>query len=105
MKTEQPITYSIESIRERRLAKQKELKLSKDRMHNLSQQLFIPQQGQNKIDSLMQQINMGIAAYDGLMTGIKILRRVRDSLEERIKNIKSCLVTKMHDNAYPASQE
>ena len=77
MKTEQPITYSIESIRGRRLAKQKELKLSKDRMHNLSQQLFIPQQGQNKIDSLMQQINMGIAAYDGLMTGIKILRRVR----------------------------
>ena len=77
MKTEQPITYSIESIRERRLAKQEELKLSKDRMHNLSQQLFAPQQGQNKIDSLMQQINMGIAAYDGLMTGIKILRRVR----------------------------
>ena len=31
----------------------------------------------NRIDSLMQQINMGIAAYDGLMTGIKILRRVR----------------------------
>ena len=101
MKTEQPITYSIESIRERRLAKQKELKLSKDRMHNLSQQLFIPQQGQNKIDSLMQQINMGIAAYDGS----KYYVEYGDSLEERIKNIKSCLVTKMHDNAYPASQE
>lgn len=105
MKTEQPITYSIESIRERRLAKQEELKLSKDRMHNLSQQLFAPQQGQNKIDSLMQQINMGIAAYDGLMTGIKILRRVRGFFGGKNKNIKSCLVTKMHDNAYPASQE
>lgn len=77
MNTEQTITYSIENIRQRRLAKQEELKRSKERMHNLSQQLFTPQQSQNKIDSLMQQINMGIAAYDGLMTGIKILRRIR----------------------------
>lgn len=53
----------------------------------------------------MQQINMSIAAYDGLMTGIKILRRVRGFFGGKNKNIKSCLVTKMHDNAYPASQE
>lgn len=77
MNTEQQVSYSIEGIRERRLAKREELKLSKERMQDLTQQLFAPQQGKNKIDSLMQQVNMGIAAYDGLMTGIKVLRRVR----------------------------
>lgn len=29
------------------------------------------------MDNMMQHINAGIAAYDGLMTGLKILRRVR----------------------------
>lgn len=82
---EQRISYTIESIRERRLAKREELKQSKDRMQNLSQQLFAPQQGKNKIDSLMQQVNMGIAAYDGLMTGIKILRRVRGFFGDKKK--------------------
>lgn len=82
---EQRISHTIESIRERRLAKREELKQSKDRMQNLSQQLFAPQQGKNKIDSLMQQVNMGIAAYDGLMTGIKILRRVRGFFGDKKK--------------------
>lgn len=77
MNAEQQVSYSIDDIRKRRLAKREELKLSKDRMQDLTRQLFAPQQGKNKIDSLMQQVNMGIAAYDGLMTGIKILRRVR----------------------------
>lgn len=26
---------------------------------------------------MMQHVNMGIAAYDGVMTGIKVLRRIR----------------------------
>ena len=82
---EQRISYTIEGIRERRLAKREELKQSKDRMQNLSQQLFAPQQGKNKIDSLMQQVNMGIAAYDGLMTGTKILRRVRGFFGDKKK--------------------
>lgn len=82
---EQRISYTIEGIRKRRLAKREELKQSKDRMQNLSQQLFAPQQGKNKIDSLMQQVNMGIAAYDGLMTGIKILRRVRGFFGDKKK--------------------
>ena len=57
MNTEQQVSYSIEGIRERRLAKREELKLSKERMQDLTQQLFAPQQGKNKIDSLMQQVN------------------------------------------------
>ena len=83
---EQRISYTIEGIRERRLAKREELKLSKDRMLNLSQQLFAPQHGKKIIDRLMQQVNMGIAAYDGLMTGIKILRRVRGFFGDKKKN-------------------
>ena len=36
MNTEQQVLYSIEGIRERRLAKREELKLSKERMQDLT---------------------------------------------------------------------
>lgn len=42
-----------------------------------SRELFAPQQSKTKFDNLMQQVNAGIAAYDGLMTGIKIFQRLR----------------------------
>lgn len=48
MNTEQQVSYSIEGIRERRLAKREELKLSKERMQDLTQQLFAPQQGKKQ---------------------------------------------------------
>lgn len=78
-------TYSIENIRQRRLAKQEELRQSKERIQDLGQQLFAPHESKNKIDGLMQQVNMGIAAYDGIMTGIKILRRIRGVFDKRKK--------------------
>ena len=66
----QPPYYSVESIAQRRAEKKEEILRSKARIQNLTQELFAPQKS-------MQHINAGIAAYDGLMTGLKILRRVR----------------------------
>lgn len=73
----QPPHYSVESIAQRRAEKKEEILLSKARIQNLTQELFAPQKSKNQMDNMMQHINAGIAAYDGLMTGLKILRRVR----------------------------
>ena len=76
MNTQQPY-YTIEIIRQQRLNKKEELSQSKERMQQLAHQLFAPQESKNKFEGMMQHINMGIAAYDGVMTGVKILRRIR----------------------------
>lgn len=73
----QPPYYSVESIAQRRAEKKEEILCSKARIQNLTQELFAPQKSKNQMDNMMQHINAGIAAYDGLMTGLKILRRVR----------------------------
>lgn len=72
-----PSTYTLETITQRRLAKKAELRNSKEQIMEFSRELFAPQQSKTKFDNLMQQVNAGIAAYDGLMTGIKIFQRLR----------------------------
>lgn len=52
-------------------------------MQTLAQDLFAPNESKNKLDGLMQHVNMGIAAYDGIMTGIKILHRVRGFFDRK----------------------
>ena len=88
MNTEQPkqttnVTYTLEDIISRKQAKRKEILQSKESMQTLAQDLFAPNESKNKLDGLMQHVNMGIAAYDGIMTGIKILHRVRGFFDRK----------------------
>lgn len=77
------VTYTLEDIIARKQAKRKEILQSKENMQTLAQDLFAPNESKNKLDGLMQHVNMGIAAYDGIMTGIKILRRVRGFFDRK----------------------
>ena len=72
----QPPYYSVESIAQRRAEKKEEILRSKARIQNLTQELFAPQKSKNQMDNMMQHINAGIAAYDGLKTGIMIFQRI-----------------------------
>ncbi len=85
MNTKQPsnVTYTLEDIIARKQAKRKEILESKEYLQTLAQNLFAPNESKNKLDGLMQHVNMGIAAYDGIMTGIKILRRVRGFFDRK----------------------
>lgn len=69
--------YTLEFISKQKAEKKAEILDSQKRMQDLTQQLFAPTQSKNKMDSIMQHINMGMATYDGIMTGLKILRRVQ----------------------------
>ena len=80
-----PSSYTLETIAELRRGKKAELEASKELIQDLSRELFSPQESKNKFDQLMQQVNAGIAAYDGLMTGIKIFRRIRGFFNRKKK--------------------
>lgn len=71
-----PINYSVEMISKLRDQKKQELRDSKARIQQLTENLFAPQQSKNKMENLMQHVNAGIAAYDGLRTGIMIFQRI-----------------------------
>ena len=68
--------YSVEIISQLRAQKKQELRESKERIQLLTQELFSPQKSKNKMENMMQHINAGIAAYDGLKTGIMIFQRI-----------------------------
>lgn len=68
--------YSVEIISQLRAQKKQELRESKERIQLLTQELFSPQKSKNKMENMMQHINAGIAAYDGLRTGIMIFQRI-----------------------------
>lgn len=72
-----PTNYSVEIISQLRAQKRQELRDSKARIQRLTESLFAPQQSKNKMENIMQHVNAGIAAYDGLRTGIMIFQRIR----------------------------
>lgn len=74
--TKNPINYSVEIISQLRAKKKQELRDSKERIQRLTEDLFAPQQSKNKMENIMQHVNAGIAAYDGLRTGIMIFQRI-----------------------------
>lgn len=78
--------YSMEIIRARKLEKKEELNNSKDKIFRLTQRLFAPPQTKSKMELIMHNFNSGMAAYDGIMTGIRIYRRVKDILGIRKSN-------------------
>lgn len=81
----QPQRYTIEAISRMRLRKKRELKASKERIQELTQELFSPRQSKNKMENLMQHVNAGIAAWDGVRTGLMILKRMRAFFRKKRK--------------------
>lgn len=77
--------YSLEAITRLRIQKKKELKESKEHILELTQELFAPQQSKNRVENLMQHVNAGIAAYDGLRTGLMVLKRIRSFFHRKKK--------------------
>lgn len=70
--------YSIQIISDRKNSKKTELRASKERIHELTQNLFSPPETKSKMDLMMHHFNTGMAAYDGIMTGVKIYRRIKE---------------------------
>lgn len=77
--------YTVQQILQLRTQKKQELQKTKERIQDLTQELFAPRHSRNKMENMMQHINAGIAAYDGLRTGLMVLRRVRGFFRRKKK--------------------
>ena len=69
--------YTVQQIVSLRMKKRQELQDTKNRIVDLTEDLFAPRHSKNKMENMMQHVNAGIAAYDGLRTGLRVLRRIR----------------------------
>lgn len=87
---EQPINTfrTLDEISERKKAVRKKLVVQKNTILELAKELFAPQPKEEGINSFMQSFNKGLALYDGVMTGIKLMRKVRRFFMKKSRNQK-----------------
>lgn len=68
---------TLEEITRRKNEKREEVRKSKARMVQTIRGMFVPEENKGGVEGLMQHVSTGIAVYDGVMTGIKIMRRIK----------------------------
>lgn len=74
---------TLEIIAQRKAQKLEELRQAKKEMTNTLHQLFAPVENKGGMEGIMQHVNTGIAVYDGVRTGIKIMQRIRSLFRTR----------------------
>ncbi len=72
-----PQVITLDMIRRRRVEKLAEIQQAKERLAETASALFAPIEDKGGVDGIMQHVNTGIAIYDGVRTGIKIMQRIR----------------------------
>lgn len=78
MNTTPNIPLTLEEIAGRKEETLRQLRERKQRLGVLSKEVFSPvEPGVSGRSSLMQTINTGMAIFDGVMLGLKVMRRVR----------------------------
>ena len=79
---------TLEEIARRKAEKREEVLKAKTQITETLRELFVPEENKGGIEGIMQHVNTGIAVYDGVMTGIKIMRKVEVTSPKR-RNRKS----------------
>ena len=68
---------TLEMITRQKAEKLEEVRKAKKEMVQTIHELFAPVEQKGGVEGIMQQVSTGIAVYDGVRTGIKIIKRVR----------------------------
>lgn len=76
---------TLEEIARRKAEKREEVLKAKTQITETLRELFVPEENKGGIEGIMQHVNTGIAVYDGVMTGIKIMRKVRSYFTKKKK--------------------
>ena len=77
----QPVT--LDMIRQQKAEKLAEIRASKQRIANNAREIFNPSETINSANSLMSNFNSGMAIFNGIMTGFKIIKRIRELFRKR----------------------
>ena len=82
--TPQPQTeMTLEKICQLKAEKLAEIRASKQRMTEQARELFRPSETVDKAHTMMNGFSSGIAIFNGVMTGFKIIRRIRNLFRRR----------------------
>lgn len=68
---------TLEEITRQKKAVRLQIREQRDRIQQTATELFSPVKATTKVEMLMNSVNSGIAVFDGVMTGLRIMRRVR----------------------------
>lgn len=85
MKQNTPDIITLEVIAQRKAEKLIEVQQSKENMVHTIHELFSPVEQKGGVNGIMHNINTGIAVYDGVRTGIKIMQRIRSYFHKKKK--------------------
>ena len=77
MHTNQPATITLEEIARRKSELKQQLDEQRSIIIATAKETFAPTSEETSLHPLMQGMNRGLAIYDGVITGIKIMRRIR----------------------------
>ena len=77
----QPVT--LDMINQQKAEKLAEIRASKQRIANNAREIFNPSETINSANSLMSNFNSGMAIFNGIMTGFKIIKRIRELFRKR----------------------
>lgn len=78
MSTQTPQKFTLEEIAQRKKKLLIEIRAQKKAMTMTTREIFAPlAPATNKADALMRSFNTGMAIFDGVMMGIKVMRKVR----------------------------
>lgn len=67
----------LDDIIRMKTEKLEEIRASKERIYHVARDLFHPNQSENEVPTLMNNLNSGIAIFNGAMTGFRIIKRIR----------------------------
>lgn len=75
---------TLDMIRRQKAEKLAEIRASKQRIMDTTQRLFHPDEPSNvPSNALMSHFSSGIALFNGVMTGFKIIKRIRSFFRHR----------------------
>ena len=69
---------TLDKIYQQKAEKLAEIQASKQRIANQTRELFHPSETANGTNDLMNNFSSGIAIFNGIMTGFKIIKRIRN---------------------------
>lgn len=82
-KTSLPAVITLEVIAQLKKEKSDELLQSRKKMSETLHELFAPAEQKGGAEGIMHHIHTGMAVYDGVRTGIKIIQRIRGYLRKK----------------------
>ena len=77
MSAQTPAKITLEEITQRKKKLLNEIQAQKRAMTATTREIFSPAPTANKADSLMRSFNTGMAIFDGVVLGIKIMKKMR----------------------------